>query len=656
MIRGLAESLRDGHALVVGGTRRGKSGLLQLMARSLVRRGFDGLTAIDPHGEFARAVAAWLANPRNGQHDRRVHVLDPASSDAFGANPLENDGSWEGCHDAAVLLASVIESRFGASPEETPRLARIVYVAAMAAARKQLTVLEMIELLSLGAESLRRSVLVDFDNRVVRRELEDLYLLADKQPARFLEYVESTKNRFVRLLGDRRLARILGQKTGLNPRAVMDGRDIVLVDLSALAPSDAAFVGALVTSMYAAAAMRRPPLRSARHRLILDEAESLITVDTARLVDRCAKFGLNLIAAVQRLGQLRAKGDFIADALLGNVSLKIVFGGLEAESAEYMARQLFTGHIDLAEWKPGSVRPTVVGQDKVTVRNRSHADHEAEHESRAATRSHTRAHARAETTSTAFGTATATGAAASSAEIMTPDTGILSLPSVLQQSASETASTVTTESMVTASAVSDAVIEGEGYAETTGSGKSRGRSDTIGESECFVSRFEWLPSAQFTLEEQLHRLTGELMNLDRRWCFVKVEGARPYKTRTQDLDPPFRSIEFQTVMVPAYLRASTLRSPYLHPAAAVDEEIAARLIDLEAVPRPAPEPDIAARDPFPSAAELRAVLAEASKPTAEPPPVSPQLQPKRPRKGGKPTLVVANDAVIPRPGQRDPKR
>jgi hypothetical protein len=65
-------------------------------------------------------------------------------------------------------------------------------------ARKNLTLLEMLELLSLGGEELRRSVLHDFDNRVVRRELEDLQVLADKQPQRFLEYVESTRNRFVR--------------------------------------------------------------------------------------------------------------------------------------------------------------------------------------------------------------------------------------------------------------------------------------------------------------------------------------------------------------------------------------------------------------------------------------------------------------------------
>ena len=135
-----------------------------------------------------------------------------------------------------------------------------------------------------------RSLLQDFDNRIVRRELEDLTILATRSPRDFLALVESTKNRFVRWLGDRRLARILGQKKGLDPLAVMDGSEVVLADLSSLTYSDAALLGCLITSMYFAAARRRPPLQRPRHRLFLDEAESLLTLDVARMCDQSAKY------------------------------------------------------------------------------------------------------------------------------------------------------------------------------------------------------------------------------------------------------------------------------------------------------------------------------------------------------------------------------
>jgi hypothetical protein len=107
----------DAHWLIAGGTRRGKSGLLELITRAFIRQGLDGLTAVDPHGAFVRRVLEWLANPRHGQHTRDVILLDPSSTTTFGLNCLEvPDTSWESCHLAASTLTAILESRFEASP------------------------------------------------------------------------------------------------------------------------------------------------------------------------------------------------------------------------------------------------------------------------------------------------------------------------------------------------------------------------------------------------------------------------------------------------------------------------------------------------------------------------------------------------------------
>jgi hypothetical protein len=595
----------DANWLVVGGTRRGKSGLLQLVSRAAIRDGRTGLTCVDPHGEYARAVAEWAANPANVA-GRKIHVLDCASDRAFGLNPLQRaDDSWESCHDAATVLAAVVESRFDAPPEALPRLSRIIYIAAMLCARHDLTLLEMVELLSLGAGELRRSLLQDFDNRIVRRELEDLHTLAEKKPERFLELVESTKNRFVRWLGDRRLARILGQKKGLDPRAVMDGRELVALDLSALSYSDAAFIGCLVTSMFFAAARRRPPMRSARHRLVLDEAESLITTDVARMTDQCAKYGLNITAAIQRLGQVRAKGEFIADALAVNCAVKVCFGGLEPGSARYMSELFFTGSLDLAEWKPGSDRPVAVGQDKQTVRSSSRAEHEAEHEAESRTSSHSYGEAVGTFEGMSVSSGDFSGAGDSSSMVMTPPAVLFGpnapnatvIPVPLSQSAGESASNGSSTQSGASSGSSHISTDSHGEATTTGRGTSRGRSVTAGESEVFVTRYEWLPTTMYSLEEQLHRLTGELMNLPRRECFVKVEDARPFRTRTADLTPAFKSMAFKRVLLPRALKTWALASPYLVPAADVDADIAARLNGIAAPEKPMP--DFSVPEPMP---------------------------------------------------------
>lgn len=623
---------QDAHWLIVGGTRRGKTGQLQLMARAFIRRGLDGVTAIDPHGAFVRDTVEWLANPRNSQPGRTVIVLDPSSSTTFGLNCLEvPDTSWESCHLAATTLSSVVESRFGASPEQTPRLSRLIYVAAMFCARRRLTLLELLELLSLGGDSLRQSLLADFENTVVRNELEDLHTLAERQPARFLELVESTRNRFVRWLGDPRLARILGQRTGLNPRAIMDGRHIVLADFSSLNYNDAAFLGCVLSSMYFAAARYRPPMRCARHRLILDEAESLLTIDVARMCDQSAKMGLNLVACVQRLGQLRARGDFLCDALMTNCTIKTVFGGLPPESSRYMAETLHSGFIHLAEWKQGTERPVAVGSHKELANSRSTAEHEAIHEAESETESvasgtsRTRSmsictadgesvtdatsHASAigTMTSDAFGTASSSFEGLSSGASLDPNTGgLLSPPAMTGMSVSQSAGSGQTDIASRAfgssrsrmsgssqarstshmTAITDGVAMAEseihGLARSRMRGQSRGTSRSKGESECFVTTYEWLPSATYSLEEQLHRLAGELANLPRRECYVKIEDQRPFRTRTIELEPAFRSARFKRAMLPIYLDSITRKSPFLLPISEAERAIAARFAEFAA--------------------------------------------------------------------------
>jgi hypothetical protein len=138
-----------------------------------------------------------------------------------------------------------------------------------------------------------------------------------------------------------------------------------------------------------------------------------------------------------------------------------------------------------------------------------------------------------------------------------------------------------------------------GHARTNARASTEGVSTAKSESEAFVTRFQDLPTQMFSLEEQLHRLTGEIMTLPRRECFVKLEGQAPYRARTADVGPAFKSLEFRSEMLPRYLQSVALRSRYLVPATAVDAEIAARLQAITARPC-APEPDFGVPEPMPN--------------------------------------------------------
>ena len=595
-------TLGDRHALIIGGTRKGKSGLLELLARASLsqppRPHYEGVTVVDPHGALVRSLRDWLANPANGQVSRKVHYIDPGTSSVTGINPLQtHDDSWEAAHDAATTLASAIESRFQASPEETPRLSRLLYVGGMICARHKLTIIELVELLSLGGEELRQSVLRDFDNRIVRRELEDLDQLARRSPRDFTSLVESLKNRLVRWLGDPRLQRLLGQRRGLDPYRVMVNAESVLVDPSGLPYGDACLIATLMLSMYCAAARRRPPLKGAAHRFYNDEAEGSLTIDAARGADQLAKNRLFFVHSVQRLGQLRQRDDFIADALFANSSVTCVFGLREPESARFLAEYLFAGHVNLSEWKPGSERPTAVGSDKVILKSRTRAHTHIEQSTTGM--SDVRSRAKASAASDAFMASSsnifATGG--SSGFITMPNTAMVAPPMPLSQSLGTSAmhGRSAASGRVHGRTVSEQALEGQ--VRSAGKGVADGDTAADGESEGFVTRYELLPTTMFTLEEQLHKLAAEIMSLPRRECILRIESDAPIRTRTKDLTPAFRSDEFRALCVPRYLQKILTESRYAQPVAAIDADIASRIDTLTA---PAEEPDFSTPEPMPT--------------------------------------------------------
>jgi len=591
--------LRKVHGALFGGSGMGKSAFLQMLAMMMASDPLSGMSFICPHGT-SRDLAERLANPANGCNARVVHVLDPSSSMVFGLNPFEtHDDSWPAAHDASLLWTSSVASLYATAMGETPRLERILYVLGMFAAHKKLTLLELLEALSHGAgEHIREFLLANFDNHPVRRELEDLHSLAHRQRGRFDEVTESARNRLVRWLGDKRLARIFATRRGLDAHKVMDQREIVLVDLSSLAQDDANFLSTLLVCRYFAAAKRRSPNSCALHHLIIDEAAGSLCTATAQLLDQTRKFGLLGLFSLQRIGQLREKGDLVTDALMVNAGVKIVFGIPEPVTARYLAEQLFTGHIDLAEWKPGTERPVAVGNERTTLRSWSRATHHAEHESASHADMRTHARASAFTTSSMVASAAMSASGSNTSFASTPEALPLELGTSLSQSTGFSQTQSSARSRAHGSGRSFAQQSARGRADAIGRGSSAATSASQGQAEAYVTRYEILATQTYSLEEQLHRLTGEIMNLAPREVFLKLPAQAPIRTRTPDLPPAWRSIEFRSQMLPLYLDNAARRSPYLVPALQVEAEIAARRMNLSQ-PLHEPDSDCAAPEPMP---------------------------------------------------------
>ena len=474
------------------------------------------------------------------------------------------------------MWTSSVASLYATAMQQTPRLETTCYVLGMFAAAKKLTLNELLPAISLAGERIREFLLDDFDNRAVRGPLEDLHILASRNPRQFLELLELFRNRTVRWQGDKRLARLLGKQKGLDAKAVMDGKHIVLVDASSLQLDDAAFVMTLLMCRYLAAAKRRSPDVSAPHHLIVDEAASSLCMATAQMLDQTRKYGLFCLLALQRLGQLEEKGQAILDAVMVNAPLKVVFAMPEPRAARYLADMLFTPYIDYTAFKIGSERPTAVGNEVRVVKSRSRAVHDAESIGNGTVdvRSASRSSASSFTDMSAWGSGLSQGASASYAS--TPPDPLFASTSALSQNEGNSNARSFSASGARSRAHGSSEQTGRARGTTASYARTHGTSLAEGESEQWVTVYENIPSAMWTVEEQLTRLTGEIMGLQPRECFVKLPYQKPVRTRTKDLEPAYRSLAFRDQMLPRFLAAAAARSPYLAPVAQVDAEIAAR--------------------------------------------------------------------------------
>ena len=291
----------------------------------------------------------------------------------------------------------------------------------------------------------------------------------------------------------------------------------------------------------------------------------------------------------------------ILNAVIAGTRTKIIFRMADPDDAAYLQRVLFLGFVDYAEYKAGTERPIAVGHEKVIALGTSESEQYAEHEMEADTHMSGRAHAQGTMTVDGSGSGSGIATGESAGQVLSPPMmlsgpGAVAPQTILSESRGSSESRNEFEVSNRSHGTSDIVVESEGEAHTVAHGTSHGRSHTQSATETYISKYEWMKSETFTAAEQAERLTGEIMNLALRECFVKIDNQRPVRTRTADLPPAFRSDYFRRVAMPIYRTTALARSPYVFPAAEVDAQIAQRKV-LPPAPPP-PEPNFSP-EPFP---------------------------------------------------------
>jgi len=484
------------HQQIIGSSGSGKSKFMESMMREDLKNR-QGFTLVDPHGSLYEEVAEFCAH---GVLNREIILLNLSSPDTvIGFNPFQRAPEGDVSVQVDRRISATMHAWNVKDSDETPTLARTLRLIYTAMLEQNLGLSQIQHLIDFNAKTVRAHLIDQLQSPLIQKEWRELQDLPAKD---WRQETLSAKNRLFKFLTSTALARFMGiPGRGINLQEVMDQGKVLLVNL---APSDylsadnARAFGALLVNEFFECARRRKRDASAAspkpYYLYLDEFQSFISLDISDMLDQVRKFGLFLVLAHQRFGQI---DENLVDAVLTNCGIKSVFGGLSVPDARRMAEELFIGELDPKRIKVAIYQTKFwpkYSRDKVYSRGRSHTS----------------------TSGSSFSSASGSFGSSGAGMSFQPDDwfsqGLIGT--------SETSST----------------------GSSSLSGKSQSSAEAYGETESEADvpillpvPFKELSSLQhYTPEEQLLELTAALKEQFPRHCFIKI-GVH----KTQPLLVPF---------------------------------------------------------------------------------------------------------------------
>lgn len=327
------------HWLIVGGTGRGKSKMLELRARYHLDNS-HGLMLLDPHGSLYDDLLAYItiAGYRN-----RVILINPNDSDnSVGLNFLAPNGMDVSAHASQVMKA--IAKVFGEGEGEVkPRLERWQRNLLMSLIEAKLTLADMLDFLSVSSSLYRQSVLENVQNNYVKREWQGFDAIKKRTEQENL--IEAPLNRAAKMILSDPIRRIIGQQESTVDigRAIEQGK-IILVNLAPLRVSRECqqILGILLVDQIINYAFQRTRLQSRRPFFVIaDEAAELTSNDLPYSLQALRKFGIYFTLCYQTLTQIKRIPGYYENVMT-NCDVKVAFKSSRQDSEELVG-ELFAG-------------------------------------------------------------------------------------------------------------------------------------------------------------------------------------------------------------------------------------------------------------------------------------------------------------------------
>ncbi len=329
---------RRRHLYIIGQTGTGKTNLMKSMIPQDIKNG-EGVGIIDPHGEFTEYALGVV--PRERAED--VVYFNPADMDRpMGLNMLEYDPKYPEQKTFIVNeLINIFDKLYDLKTTGGPmfeQYTRNALQLLMDDPNEGATLMEVPRVLADAVY--RKRLLAKCQNMVIKDfwEKEAEKAGGDAALANIVPYITS---KFSVFIANDFMRPIIGQsKSSINFREVMDGKKILLVNLSKgrLGEINSNLLGLIIVGKLAMAAFSRidmaEELRSDFY-LYIDEFQNFATESISTILSESRKYHLSLILAHQFIKQLPEK---ISQAVFGNVGSMLAMR-VGADDADFLVKQ-----------------------------------------------------------------------------------------------------------------------------------------------------------------------------------------------------------------------------------------------------------------------------------------------------------------------------
>lgn len=497
------------HNLIVGGTGRGKSKMLENRIRHHIRSN-HGMMLLDPHGTLFDDILAYAT--RSGYKDRLVIINPNDIKYSVGLNFLARNSMDASAHASQVMRA--IGKVFGeAANDVKPRLERWQRNLLMTLIEAHLTLADMLDFLSVSSPLYRQAALNNISNDYVRREWEGFDAIkkySDKE-----NLIEAPLNRAAKLILSDPIRRIIGQHDStIDIGDAIEKGKIILVNLAPLRVSRECqqILGILLVDQVINYAFQRSKQQAKRRPffVIADEAAELTSDDLPYSLQALRKFGIYFTLCYQTLAQIRQIPGYYENVMT-NCDVKIAFKS-SREDSEKLVEELFAGKISGDFIKDELYRTLLIPEESVReVISTSSSNSESRGESQSKGDS--------KGDSTGFGTSFGSGVG--HADGITQSSGLSAMDSMMSYTDSS--------SKLNASSSIDMCSS----ATFTGSSSSFSSSQSTSESTAVVPFYEFVREEElanrtyYTVEEIKERYIAWVMCQPMRHAHIKIGDGDP---------------------------------------------------------------------------------------------------------------------------------